>query len=149
MGSVQNLIGMPSNGYVPKVAVQNTIAIYNFFFKKNIWAKYWWRILCFNHSIHKWFKNIFNHIALPSIWNFTLLYGIQCMLWHWIRDSSALLQLLFYEQFSTVLKPIMTLVAEISARWRCQHTFPDSGRTTFSRFLTALFLQYYLLSSIK
>ena len=36
MGSVQNLIGMPSNGYVPKVAVQNTIAIYNFFFKKNI-----------------------------------------------------------------------------------------------------------------
>ena len=54
--------------------------------------------------------------------------------------------LLFYEQFSTVLKPIMTLVAEISARWRCQHTFPDSDRTTFSRFLTALFLQYYLLS---
>ena len=54
--------------------------------------------------------------------------------------------LLFYEQFSTVLKPIMTLVAEISARWRCQHTFPDSGRTTFSRFLTALFLQYYLSS---
>merc|ERR1712208_54911 len=43
----------------------------------------------------------------------------------------------------------MTLVAEISARWRCQHTFPDSGRTTFSRFLTALFLQYYLLSSMK
>lgn len=36
MGSVQNLIGMPSNGYVPKVAVQNTIAIYNLFFKKNI-----------------------------------------------------------------------------------------------------------------
>ena len=35
MGSVQNLIGMPSNGHVPKVAVQNTIAIY-FFFKKNI-----------------------------------------------------------------------------------------------------------------
>ena len=76
MGSVQNLIGMPSNGYVPKVAVQNTIAIYNFFFKKNIWAKYWWRILCFNHSIHKWFKNIFNHIALPNIWNFTLLYAV-------------------------------------------------------------------------
>ena len=36
MGSVQNLIGMPLNGYVPKVAVQNTIAIYNFFLKKNI-----------------------------------------------------------------------------------------------------------------
>ena len=57
--------------------------------------------------------------------------------------------LLVYEQFSTVLKPLMTKVAEIPPRWRCQHTFPDSGRTTFSRFLTALFLQYYLLSSIK
>ena len=32
--------------------------------------------------------------------------------------------LLVYEKFSTVLKPIMTLVAEISARWQCQHTFP-------------------------
>ena len=44
--------------------------------------------------------------------------------------------LLVYEQFSTVLKPIMTLVAEMAARWRCEHTFPNSGRTTFSRFLT-------------
>ena len=68
--------GMPSNGYVPKVAVHNTIAIYNFYFKKNIWAKYWWKILCFNHSIHEWFKNIFNHIALPSMWNFTLVYAV-------------------------------------------------------------------------
>ena len=41
-----------------------------------------------------------------------------------------------YEQFSTVLKPIMAKVAEMSARWRCEQTFPDSGRTTFSRFLT-------------
>ena len=40
-----------------------------------------------------------------------------------------------YEQFSTVLKPNMTNVAEISTRWRCEHTFPDSGRNTFSRFL--------------
>ena len=72
-----------------------------------------------------------------------------CMLWHSIRDSSALLPLLFYEQFSTVLKPIMTLVAEISARWQCQHTFPDSDRTTFRRFLTALFSLYYLLPSVK
>ena len=76
MGSVQNLIGMPSNGFGPKVAVQNIIAMYNFFFKKNIWAKYWWRILCFYHSIHKWFKNIFNHTALPSMWNFTLVYAV-------------------------------------------------------------------------
>ena len=76
MGSVQNLIGMPSNGYVPKVAVQNTIAIYNFFFKKNIWAKHWWRILYFNHCIDKWFKNIVNHFALPSIWSFTLLFAV-------------------------------------------------------------------------
>ena len=44
--------------------------------------------------------------------------------------------LLVYEQFSTVLKPIMTLVAEMAARWRCEHTFTDSGRTAFSRFLT-------------
>ena len=44
--------------------------------------------------------------------------------------------LLVYEQFSTSLKPLMTKVAEIPARWRCQHTFPDSDRTTFSRFLT-------------
>ena len=36
MGSVQNLIGVPSNGYVPKVAEWNTIAIYNLFLKKNI-----------------------------------------------------------------------------------------------------------------
>ena len=32
--------------------------------------------------------------------------------------------LLVYEHFSTVLKPLMTKVAEIPARWRCQHTFP-------------------------
>ena len=44
--------------------------------------------------------------------------------------------LLVYGQFSTVLKPILTLVAEKPARWQCQHIFPDSGRTTFSRFLT-------------
>ena len=44
--------------------------------------------------------------------------------------------LLVYEQFSTVLKPFMSLVEEMAARWRCQHTFPDSGRTTFSRFQT-------------
>ena len=45
MGSVQNLIGMPSNGYVPKVAVQNTIAIYNLFlrriFERNIDEEYY------------------------------------------------------------------------------------------------------------
>ena len=50
------------------------------------WAEYWWSILYFNHSIHKWFKNVVNHIALPSIWSFTLLYaakwnmGQQCSL---------------------------------------------------------------------
>merc|ERR1712051_120605 len=32
----------------------------------------------------------------------------------------------------------MTLVAEMAARWRCEHTYPDSGRTTFSRFLTKM-----------
>jgi len=55
---------------------RRSLAIYNFFFKKNIWAKYLWKILCFNHSIHEWFKNIFNHIALPSMWNFTLVYAV-------------------------------------------------------------------------
>ena len=41
-----------------------------------------------------------------------------------------------YKQFPRVLKPIMTKVAEMAARWRCEHTFTDSGRTAFSRFLT-------------
>ena len=55
--------------------------------------------------------------------------------------------LLFYKQFSTVLKPIMTLVAEISARWRCQHTFPYSDRITFSSFLTYKIL-FWMVSAI-
>ena len=41
-----------------------------------------------------------------------------------------------YKQSPRVLKPIMTKVAEMAARWRCEHTFTDSGRTAFSRFLT-------------
>ena len=98
MGPVHNLIGMTSDGYVPKFAVHNKIAIYNFFFKKNIWAKYYVLIIQFIND-----SKIYSTI-LPC-----QVYGnLQCcMLWHWIRDSSALLQLLFYEQFSTVLKPIM------------------------------------------
>ena len=43
-----------------------------------------------------------------------------------------------YKQFPRVLKPIMTKVAEMAARWRCEHTFTDSGRTAFSRFLTQM-----------
>ena len=55
--------------------------------------------------------------------------------------------LLVYEQFSTSLKPLMTKVAEIPARWRCQHTFPDSGGTTFRRFLTKIKL-FWMVSAI-
>ena len=55
-----------------KVAVHNNIAI-KFLFKKNIWAKYWWRILYFYHSIQKCFKNINNHFALPNMLSFTVL----------------------------------------------------------------------------
>ena len=57
--------------------------------------------------------------------------------------------LLVYEQFSTVLKPIMTLVAEMAARWRCEHTYPDSGRTTFSRFLTKMILFWKVSSNFE
>ena len=55
--------------------------------------------------------------------------------------------LLVYEQFSTVLKPLMTKVAEIPARWRCQHTFPYSDRITFSSFLTYIIL-FWMVSAI-
>ena len=53
--------------------------------------------------------------------------------------------LLVYEQFSTSLKPLMTKVAEIPARWRCQHTFPYSDRITFSSFLTYIILFWMFL----
>ena len=55
--------------------------------------------------------------------------------------------LLVYEQFSTSLKPLMTKVAEIPARWRCQHTFPYSDRITFSSFLTYIIL-FWMVSAI-
>ena len=55
--------------------------------------------------------------------------------------------LLVYEQFYTVLKRLLTLAAEIPARWRCQHTFPDSGGTTFRRFLTKIIL-FWMVSAI-
>ena len=55
--------------------------------------------------------------------------------------------LLVYEHFSTVLKPLMTKVAEIPARWRCQHTFPYSDRITFSSFLTYIIL-FWKVSAI-
>ena len=55
--------------------------------------------------------------------------------------------LLVYEHFSTVLKPLMTKVAEIPARWRCQHTFPYSDRITFSSFLTYIIL-FWMVSAI-
>ena len=84
MGSVHNLIGLPSNCYVPKVAVHNNIAI-KFLFKKNIWAKYWWRILYFYHSIH---SKIYSIIFPCQVYE-TLHC---CLLWHWIQDSSTLLQ---------------------------------------------------------
>ena len=54
---------------------------------------------------------------------------------------------LVYEQFSTVLKPLMTKVAEIPARWWCQHTFPYSDRITFSSFLTYIIL-FWMVSAI-
>ncbi len=143
MGSVQNLIGMPSNGYVPKVAVQNTITIYNFFFKKNIWAKYWWRILCFNHSIHKWFKNIYSTI-LPCQVCETFHW---CMLWLWIRDISALLWAAFLRavfhssetHYDLGCRDIcqMAMSTHISRFWQ-KHFLKLK-----SRFLAALFLQYY------
>ena len=56
--------------------------------------------------------------------------------------------LLIYEKFSTALKPIMTKVAEISARWRCKHTFPNSGRMTFGRFLAQMTL-FWMVSAIS
>ena len=55
--------------------------------------------------------------------------------------------LLVYEQFYTVLKRLLTLAAEIPARWRLQHTFPDSGGTTFRRFLTKITL-FWMVSAI-
>ena len=41
----------------------------------------------------------------------------------------------------------MTKVAEIPARWRCQHTFPYSDRITFSSFLTYIIL-FWMVSAI-
>ena len=95
--------------------------LYAISFKKNIWAKHWWGMLCFNHSTHKWFK-IYSTI-LPCQAYETLHC---CML----RPLAAL----SCEQFPTVLRPIMTSVAVISTRWQCQHTFPNSGRTILAGF---------------
>ena len=56
---------------------------------------------------------------------------------------------LVYEQFYTVLKRLLTLAAEIPARWRCQHTFPDSGGTTFRRFLTKIIIFWMVSATFK
>ena len=114
-----------------RIQLPNTISFLRRIFEQNMNEECYILIIQFING-----SKMYSTISLAK--NMKLYIAVCCDIEYGTAAPSC--RLLFYEQFSTVLKSIRTLVAEIFARWQCQHTFPDSGRTTFSRFLTTLFL---------